>query len=168
MILSNGFSFSSYIVAACCFTLAFYLLKVAGYWNIFGNAGESRWKALVPLLRKYTQYRISWRTANFWIALVFVGAGCAVLVGFCPAMLSSWGNVADMMASLRSGIPGTYIGIAFLAGGYAVNACSLWYLGKSFDQGWGFAAVALFFPTFARLGLGLSPVCYRGNVALAR
>jgi len=168
MILSNGTSLPSYSLAVLCFALAYYLLATIGYWNIFRNAGESRWKALVPVVRNYTQYRISWRPLNFWIAFLFTLVGCSILKIGWPALDFSLLNIYDMVNTFQYGAPLTYVGVAFLAGGYAINVCSLLYLGRSFGQNWGFLILACFFPTFARLGLGLSSVCYKGNVALAR
>ncbi len=44
-----------------------YALTAAGFWLIFGKAGQPVWIALVPFYNIYIQYKISWDVTWFWI-----------------------------------------------------------------------------------------------------
>ena len=49
--------------------IIFYILVIIGQWKMFEKAGESGWKALIPIYNLYILYKIVWDTKVFWVEL---------------------------------------------------------------------------------------------------
>ena len=49
-----------------------YIIYAIGAWKVFEKAGQSGWKAIIPIYNSYIFYKISWSINFFWI---FIAAG---------------------------------------------------------------------------------------------
>ena len=61
-----------FLVFVLAISLILLVLKVVGRWKIFEKAGESGWKALIPIYNTYTQCKITGISA-YWIFIIFIG-----------------------------------------------------------------------------------------------
>lgn len=119
------------------FSLAWMILQVVAYWNIFTRAGESGWKSLIPFYSTYTQYKICWNTLMFWIA--FIGVTVGFILNSVVGFISVFGAIMMFAAS-------------------AVQLVALHKLSLAFGHGLGFTLGLIFLnPVFIMiLGFGSS------------
>ena len=67
-------------IAIMFYMIVFLLLltiQIVSNWKVFEKAGESGWKALIPVYSEYILYRIAWDVKLFWILI-----GAAVVSSF--------------------------------------------------------------------------------------
>ena len=62
-------AFVGMAVTLCIIGIIMFVLNAIAEYRIFKKAGESGWKAWIPFLNTYTQYKFSWKTMWFWILI---------------------------------------------------------------------------------------------------
>ena len=62
-------AFIGMAVTLCIIGIILFILNAIAEYRIFKKAGESGWKAWIPFLNVYTQYKFSWKTYWFWILM---------------------------------------------------------------------------------------------------
>lgn len=145
----NSYSFDgpSWLLTVAA-AIAVYLMQAVAYWCIFKKAGEKKGRAFVPGLNAYTQFKLSWSKAAFWIFLAL----CIVEGVF------SWANPVSTL------VPNSYY--VFLASSAAVmvmHIISCFKLSKSFGHGFGWALGLMLFPQIFMLTIGLGGSEYVGR-----
>ena len=71
---------AGFLVTIIFIAAVIYVLNAIAAYKIFKKAGESGWKAWIPFLNNYTQYKFSWKTMYFWILM-----GVTILATFFTA-----------------------------------------------------------------------------------
>lgn len=69
-------------------------VQIISYWKIFEKAGESGWKAIIPVYSDYILYKIAWNVKPFWVLM-----GAALITS-----LLSWIPVVGAIISFIVGI----------------------------------------------------------------
>lgn len=123
--------------------LIFHILQVIARWKIFTKANEAGWKSLIPIYNEYILYKISFRTAFFWLFLLFV-----LISGFLSrtdsAALQSIGTVSMVLSGI-------------------IEILQLHRLSKAFGHGLPFTLGLIFLNPLFMLILGLGASSYRGH-----
>ena len=70
---------SEYILIAAIISLVLWVLQVIALWKIFTKAGQSGWKAIIPVYNVFVMFKISWSTMWFWISLIAFVLASALL-----------------------------------------------------------------------------------------
>ena len=123
--------------------LVWYILQVIGYWKVFTKAGEPGWKSIIPFYNKYIQYRLTWKTGMFWIAVALAFAG-GLLANYTEGVLQ-------------------WLGMIVAVAGVVIEVIGLSKLSKSFGHGAGFTAGMFFFQPLFTIILGFGKSKYIGN-----
>ena len=134
----GGIAVTVSIACACIW----YIFLAVGYWKIFGKAGETSWKALIPILNTYTRYKISWSPSIFWLSIV----------------LSAVNGTIPEDAGFIIAAAGVFVSIA----GLVISAKSCGKLADAFGYGTGFAAGLFFLEPIFVLILGCDSSEYLG------
>lgn len=50
--------------------LILYIVLAVSLWVIFNKAGESGWKAIIPVYNMYTAFKLFWKKSMFWVVLI--------------------------------------------------------------------------------------------------
>lgn len=111
------------LVAISLISIAVVVVLVISYWKIFEKAGESGWKALVPVYSEYVMYKIGWEAKWFLISLALIVLN--LIFAFAGLVMIAW------IPSIGSLV----IGIIF-----AVK------LAEAFGKSGGFAVGLIFLP----------------------
>lgn len=144
LVVGGGVAGLSLAVILGAFVCLFfwYIIQAVGYWKVFNKAGETGWKALIPIYSTYVRYKLTWDVKMFWISL-----GLTVVEWAMP-------KTENFFVSL--------IGVAASIGALVISIKGFHKLSKAFGHGAGFT-VGLFFlePIFALI-LGLDGSQYEG------
>ena len=70
---------SEYAMVYIIVALILWVLQVIALWRIFTKAGQSGWKALIPVYNIYIMFKLSWSTMWFWISLIAFFVASALL-----------------------------------------------------------------------------------------
>ena len=54
--------------------LILYIVLAVSLWVIFNKAGESGWKAIIPVYNMYTAFKLFWKKSMFWVVLILAVA----------------------------------------------------------------------------------------------
>jgi len=79
MLMDVLVALSEYILIAGIISLILWVLQVIALWKIFTKAGQSGWKAIIPLYNVFIMFKISWSTMWFWISLIVFVLASALL-----------------------------------------------------------------------------------------
>lgn len=138
---------AAFAVAAAVLAAA----HVAARWRIFAKAGQKGWKALVPVYGDYVQWKLSWSTATFAIALA-----CAVVGTAVPAVaVGALGIKSGAAAVAAASVSGTA-----LAAGYALSLVAMHKLLGMFGRSAAWLAVYVLAPTATLLMLAFGKAEY--------
>ena len=152
MIESKVYEFSlqgeEFWAAYAAVAIAIYLMLSIGRMGMFRKAGEKRWKAWVPVLNRYTEYKISWSGAAFWVYLVLSAA--AGILSYHGSAITSF--LYSEYALMGAGLATTVIQI--------IDDVKV---SKSFGHGGGFAILLILFPEICKLTLALGNSEYVGR-----
>lgn len=103
-----------------------WVLSLIARWRVFKKAGEAGWKGIIPVYSKFIQYRLTWNTKMFWIALALIVVGEFLgdegVIGFIGALMALVGYIINnivashkLSKSFGHGVPFT-IGLLFFEG----------------------------------------------------
>ena len=119
-----------------------YLMIAIGYSKMYRKAGESGWKAFIPLFNTYNNYKISWNGKLFFLyAALFIAS-------------SFLGSAEGAMALVAGAVS---LGIIILAVMQNVK------MAKCFGKGAGTGILLILFPGITSLVLGLGKAEFLGN-----
>ena len=125
--------------------LAWYVLVVAGAWQMFEKAGEAGWKALIPFYNVYVCYQFSWQTVYFWVWLVL-------------NLLAGWVSYYAMGSEFNSILLYVIDLVALF-----INATLAYRVSLAFGHGIGYAFGLTFLPFVFTLIIGFGSDRYVGN-----
>ena len=112
-----------------------YLMTAIGYSKMYRKAGEAGWKAFIPVLNTYNNFKISWNGKMFFLyAAMYI-------------LLSLFGGTQQLLVSLM----GAAGGIALLVMAVMQNV----KMAKAFGKGAGTGIALILFPGITSLILGL-------------
>lgn len=122
------------------------ILVIAGYWKMFVKGGQPGWKSIIPLYDTYIAYKITWKTAFFWLTVII--AAVVSLSGQYSVDKNIWFWVWV----------NTLAGIGLLV----LDAMTCYKMAKAYGKGTG-TAIGLFFlkPIFVII-LGFGSAEYKG------
>ena len=119
-----------------------YLMIAIGYSKMYRKAGESGWKAFIPVFNTYNNYKISWNGKLFFLyAALFIAS-------------SFLGSAEGAMALAAGAVS---LGIIILAIMQNVK------MAKCFGKGAGTGILLILFPGITSLVLGLGKAEFLGN-----
>lgn len=157
------------------------ILMVAGVWATFSKAGESGWKALIPVYNNYIMLRLGGNSG--WWVLAYLPPFLPALIGFfttvanaqtqgLPSSPQALPEPGGLLPALGGGVIGTIIMTALL--GFVIYAVTCLYfmvsvvmiydLVRSFGKGMGFTWGLLALPFIFWPMLGFGNAKYRGPV----
>ena len=146
----------SMMISVVIFCLVYYILLVIASWKIFKKAGESGWKALIPIYNNYILYKIVKMQKWFWISLLaaFAFSVCCGIAGYDPNTnnfdnLSMGGAITVGIAALVCCIIGLYVEIT-----YAIRTS------RAFGHHAGFAIGLILLPNLFWLIIGFGSSKY--------
>ena len=117
-----------------------YLMTAIGYSKMYRKAGEAGWKAFIPVLNTYNNFKISWNGKMFFLyAAMYI-------------LLSLFGGTQQLLVSLM----GAAGGIALLVMAVMQNV----KMAKAFGKGAGTGIALILFPGITSLILGLGKAEY--------
>lgn len=137
-----GILFSLFIVGA----ILWFFISALGFRKMFIKAGESGWKAFIPVYRRFVYFKFAWSTKMFWPYIIAL-----FLFNFLPneGILMSFVSLA--------------VGIFFIVMEVKLDI----RIAKSFGKGKGWGVLLLFFPFIVSLILGYGKSAYLGNPTAA-
>lgn len=124
--------------------LIWVFLQIGASCKIFEKAGESGWKALIPLYSTYIQYKLTWSTQYFSLFLVI-----SALVFICNSIQSQF-----LLVSLFS--------LAASLASLVLHIISTHKLSEAFGHGIGFTLGLLFLGPIFTLILAFGSSQYQG------
>ncbi len=147
-ILKKGGSIMFFSTTYSIIGLVWYVFVVIGSWKMFQKAGESGWKALIPVYNLYIVFKFSWQTMYFWVWL-----GLTV--------------VSFFMGSNANSVNGFMYYAAWIIGFIQLLIlCNLAFkVSLAFGHGIWFALGLYFFPFLFTLILGFGSSRYIGNLS---
>ena len=83
-----GFGLVAWIVAFVC-----WLIKTIALWKAFTKAGESGWKAIIPIYHTYIEYKISGMKNWFWYGLL-IAFVMWIIAAFVPDQQELFTDIA--------------------------------------------------------------------------
>ena len=129
------------IAFICVLVLCF--IEAIGRWKLFEKAGESGWKAAVPILSTYTLFKLVWSPAMFGIHLLL-------------------SVISMMLIPMRWPFRG--LGLVFVAAVFVISGMASWRIAKCFGKGPGYGiCLVLLHPIFLPI-IGWSYDRYMGNI----
>ena len=136
-----GLTIGAIFLTGMIFAVVRYLMHAIGYCAMYRKAGEAGWKAFIPFLDTYTNYKISWQGKFFFLyaALVIVSG---VLDFYTEGALALIGSAVS-------------IGVIYMAVKQNLN------MAKRFGKGAGTAIALILFPGITSLVLGLGKAEFR-------
>lgn len=149
-------------------TIAFLILiilTIASIWMVFQKAGESGWKAVIPVYNNYVMLRISGHS-GWWILLLLV----PILIVAIAMLSIDPTSFAQQMNAANGGGAG-WLGIAMNA--FFISVQVMWIvatimlydLARSFGRGLGFTIGMTMLPFVFWPILGFGDDEYRGPAA---
>ena len=140
-VLAGGLAVVAGIFAAIfALSVIRYLLTAIGYSKMYRKAGETPWKAFIPVYNTYNNYKISWNGKMFALS-----AALYILL-----------TVTSNSAMLALQLIGLAAGIALITVMVKQNI----KLAKLFGKGNGTGIALMFFPGITSLVLGLGKAEY--------
>lgn len=121
-----------------------YLVTAIGFAKMFKKAGQSGWKAFIPILNDYTRFQIAWDSKSFWIWFLTM----AILH---VAPIFGDGIVVSLIS-----LAACIVAIVYVIKLYLKFA-------KAFGRGAGTAVLLFFFPFIMSLVLGFGKAKYIGK-----
>lgn len=164
------------------------VLTVAGIWKVFAKAGESGWKALIPIYNNYIMLRIGGHSG--WWVLAFLLPIIPWLIGISASIANaqSLGTGSESTSSVATsafqmnfgpeqliGVGGAFVGIlvfllmlaisAFFQLLLLVSVVMIYDVARAFGKGMGFTLGLMALPFVFWPILGFGDAEYRGPVA---
>ena len=144
-VLAGGLLFIAGIFAAIfAISVIRYLLTSIGYGTMYRKAGESPWKAFIPVYKTYNNYKISWNGKMF-----FLSAALYIL-------LTALSNSAMLALQLVSAAAGIALIVVMVKQNIK--------MAKLFGKGTGTGIALMFFPGITSLILGLGKAEFQAEV----
>lgn len=128
--------------------LVFGILTIVGEWKMFKKAGRPGWHSLIPFLREYDLYGMSWETKKYWVYL-----GIMVLSQIVEMICN---NLGDGAVYLVLSVVGMILNLGCI---YIEVKMSL-KLAKVFGKGKAFGVGFYFLPGVFSLILGMGEAQY--------
>ena len=128
-------------IAAMVYIVIRYMVKSIGYCTMYRKAGEAGWKAFIPFLDTYTNYKISWQ-GKFFFLYAALSIASAYLDFFTEGPLALVGSAVS-------------IGVIYMAVKQNLN------MAKRFGKGAGTTIALILFPGITSLVLGLGKAEFR-------
>jgi hypothetical protein len=129
------------IVGAMISAFVRYLVHAIGHCAMYRKAGEAGWRAFIPFVDIYTNYKISWQGKFFFLyAALTIASTCLGL--FTEGALALAGTAAS-------------IGVIYMAVKQNLN------MAKCFGKGAGTTIALILFPGITSLVLGFGKAEYR-------
>ena len=150
--ITAGFAGGVLAAASIVFVLvsiASYVLIVIGWWKIFTKAGEAGWKSIIPYYNVYTQYKLTWKPAMFWIGLALT-----LMASFAGAAAGEDPNLAISLVVALLNLAVTVI-----------NCVSMYWLARSFGKGTGYTIGLILLEPLFMILLGFGDAEYIGNAS---
>ena len=127
-------------------SILWFFISALGFRKMFIKAGESGWKAFIPVYRRFIHFKFAWNTKVFWHYIVIL-----FLFNFMP-------NEGIVMSLLN-----LVVAISFVVLEIKLNI----RMAKSFGKGAGYGVLLFFFPFIVSLILGYGKSAYLGNPTVA-
>lgn len=133
MTAAAEFGLGAYMI----FSAVVWLIGIICLWAIFNKAGESGWKALIPIYRYYLLFKISWTGLMYLLILV---------LSFAAIFLANLYTVSNTTILI-------VVAVLLLAA-IIIHIVQAAKLSKAFGHGGGFALGLIFLPFIFYLILG--------------
>ena len=127
----------------------FWIASVVAYWKLFTKAGEAGWKSIIPYYNVYTQYKLTWKPAMFWIGLALT-----LMASFAGAAAGEDPNLAISLVVALLNLAVTVI-----------NCVSMYWLARSFGKGTGYTIGLILLEPLFMILLGFGDAEYIGNAS---
>lgn len=158
--VSGMFGVASAIISLVI-SVAFVVLMIASWWNVYDKMGEKGWKCLIPFYGRYTLFACVWEAKIYFISLALN------VVSFCMSVygivILTWQIFAYMMESVgvmmgvdiaalsaylptEGGLGILLFSILFSLASLCVKMILNWRMVKCFGYGIGFFLGITFFP----------------------
>ena len=141
------------IMSAFTFWIMWYVLVLIARWKVFDKAGIAGWKSLIPIYSDYCTFKISWKTAVFWLFLV-LSVASAIISGRIASLTENEEAIPAIISLLE-----TVVGLAMTA----INLIMNIKLAQKFGHGILFGLGLAFLTPLFTLILGLGSSDFRGN-----
>ena len=138
-----GGMFAVFLIASA---VIFVLNAIASY-KIFKKAGESGWKAWIPFLNDYTEYKFAWKKGVFWLTIVLAVAAGIITAATSEDESTVWPVVTSLISLVVA----------------VLNLIKQFKISKVFGHGAGFGLGMIFLPTIFRWILGFGSSQYQGK-----
>lgn len=138
--------FGVYILTILCTIIVIsWAITTFAYWLLFMKAGESGWKALIPIYSAYKMYDLTWKGG----AYIFI-----LIISAAAAIISTYLN-DNIFALVISGA--MYLAVL------VVSIIATVKMSKAYGHGLGFAIGLIFLPHVFLLILALGKSQYVGR-----
>lgn len=134
----GGLFFFLYVIV-----MAWAILSIIGWWQMYKKAGEHGWASLVPFYCNFVMYRISW--GNGWVFLA-------------PIVLL----FSAIITYINMNLLALFISLVCSIATIVINCITMHKISKSFGHGLGYTLGLIFFSAVFVMILGLGRSEYIG------